>query len=337
MSECATTTGLQPLVSIGLPVYNGSNYIEVAIESILCQTLTDFELIITDNASTDGTESICRRFAARDRRIRYYRNDSNLGAGANFNRCFELATGKYFKWAAHDDLLAPTYLERCVAALEANPDAVLCQSLVRLIDAGGHSVGVYDSELKGANSAWTADRFAALVISTHWCTETFGLIRTEALARTRLIAPYFASDRALCAELALLGRCLQVPEPLFMNRDHPDRCVRAAYPDRRTVRHWYLPGAARPSLVDLCPMWSLYAEYWRMVGRHVPDRRQRLRCYGHLVRWLTVYWNAVRLLLEPVSALDPRVLAIATEIKHRVFGAARVALVSDTGRRLRHR
>ena len=337
MSERAGTSSRQPLVSIGLPVYNGSNYIELAIESILGQTLTDFELIITDNASTDGTEVICRRYAAREPRIRYHRNERNLGAGANFNRCFELAAGKYFKWAAHDDTLAPTYLERCVEVLEANPDAVLCQSLVRLIDARGNAVGVYDSELRGADSASPADRFVALVISTHWCTETFGLIRTAALARTRLIAPYFASDRALCAELALLGRCLQVPEPLFMNRDHPERCVRAAYPDRRTVRHWYLPGADRPSLVDLCPMWSLYAEYWRMVRRHVPDLGQRLRCYGHLVRWLGVYWNAVRLLLEPVSALDPRVLAIAVDVKHRLFGAARVALVSDSGERLRHR
>jgi glycosyltransferase involved in cell wall biosynthesis len=327
----------RPLVSIGLPVFNGSNYIVRAVESLLGQTFADFELIITDNASTDDTEAICRRYAARDRRIRYYRNDANIGAGANFNRCFELASAKYFKWAAHDDMLAPTYLERCVAALEANPDAVLCQSLVRLIDADGNSVGVYDSELKGADSASPSERFAALVISTHWCTETFGLIRTEALARTRLIAPYYASDRALCAELALLGRCLQVPEPLFMNRDHPDRCVRAAYPDRRSVRRWYLPGAAKPSLVDLCPMWSLYAEYWRMVQRHVPDRWERIRCYRHLLRWLVVYWNAARLLLEPVSALDPRVLALATNIKHRVFGVARVALVSDSGERLRHR
>jgi glycosyltransferase involved in cell wall biosynthesis len=325
------------LVSIGLPVFNGSNYIDVAIESILRQTLSDFELIISDNASTDGTEEICRRYAARDARVRYYRNASNIGASANFNRCFELASAKYFKWAAHDDTMAPTYLERCVAALETSPDAVLCQSLVRLIDANGNSVGTYDSELNGADSASPSQRFAALVISTHWCTETFGLIRAEALAKTRLIAPYFASDRALCAELALLGRCLQVHEPLFMNRDHPDRCVRAAYPDRRSVRRWYLPGAAKASLVDLCPMWSLYAEYWRMVQRHVPDRWERIRCYGHLLRWLVVYWNAVRLLLEPVSALDPRVLEVATTIKHRLFGAARVALMSDRGEQLRHR
>jgi glycosyltransferase involved in cell wall biosynthesis len=337
MSRGAMSDYRRALVSIGLPVFNGSNYIEVAIESILGQTLTDFELIISDNASTDDTEEICRRYAAQDARIRYHRNVSNIGASANFNRCFELASAKYFKWAAHDDVIEPTYLERCVAALESNPDAVLCQSLVRLIDADGNSVGIYDSELRGADSASTSRRFAALVISTHWCTETFGLIRAEALAKTRLIGHYFASDRALCAELALLGRCLQVPEPLFSNRDHPDRCVRAAYPDRRSVRYWYLPGAARPSLAELCPMWLLYAEYWRMVRRHVPERRERIRCYGHLLRWLVVYWNALRLLLEPVSAVDPRILAFAADIKHRLFGAARVALVSDSGRRLRHR
>ena len=118
-------TPIIPRVTIGLPVYNGQNYLVETLESLLAQTYTDFELVISDNASTDRTEAICRQYAAGDARIRYYRNDENIGASANYNRAFELGRGEYFKWAAHDDLLAPTYLERCVEVLDANPDVVL--------------------------------------------------------------------------------------------------------------------------------------------------------------------------------------------------------------------
>ena len=93
-----------PLVSIGMPVFNGEDYVEAALDSILTQTFTNFELIISDNASTDRTEEICNDFADSDDRIRYYRQEKNLGAAANFNRVFELSSGKYFKWAAHDAL-----------------------------------------------------------------------------------------------------------------------------------------------------------------------------------------------------------------------------------------
>ena len=95
-----------PRVSIGLPVYNGENYMAAAIDSLLAQTFTDFELIISDNASTDATEQICRDYAHRDGRIRYYREEVNRGAAWNFTHTFELARGEYFKWHAHDDLCA---------------------------------------------------------------------------------------------------------------------------------------------------------------------------------------------------------------------------------------
>ena len=103
-------TADRPRVSIGLPVYNGENFLEFALDSILGQTFQDFELIISDNASTDATESICRRYAAKDSRIRYYRNPNNQGAAQNYNRVFALARGEYFKWAAHDDVCKPNYL-----------------------------------------------------------------------------------------------------------------------------------------------------------------------------------------------------------------------------------
>ena len=113
-----------PKVSLGLPVYNGENFIAQAIESILAQTFTDFELIITDNGSTDRTPKICEAYAARDRRVAYSRNPENLGAAPNFNRAFALSSGRYFKWVAHDDLIAPEFLARCVKVLDNDPSVV---------------------------------------------------------------------------------------------------------------------------------------------------------------------------------------------------------------------
>ena len=126
----------RPTVSIGLPVHNGAAFLAEAIESIPAQTFTDFELVISDNASTDRTPEICRSYTAADGRIRYYRQEANIGAARNYNVVFQRSSGKYFKWAAHDDLIRPTYLARCVAALEADPEAVLCHSIVEIAGPG---------------------------------------------------------------------------------------------------------------------------------------------------------------------------------------------------------
>ena len=117
---------MRPRVTIGIAVYNGAKYLDQAIQSVLAQTFTDFELIISDNASTDSTEDVCREYAARDPRVRYTRSARDLGPAENYNRCFRAARGEYFKWHAHDDVCLPTFLERCVATLDAAPGAVLC-------------------------------------------------------------------------------------------------------------------------------------------------------------------------------------------------------------------
>src|SRR5215510_10355296 len=116
----------QCLLSVGLAVYNGEEFLDEAIRSILAQTLTNFELIISDNASTDRTSEICQKYVRIDPRIRYHRNEANIGGANNENQTFRMARGKYFRWAAHDDVLAPTLLARCVEVLEERPDAVLC-------------------------------------------------------------------------------------------------------------------------------------------------------------------------------------------------------------------
>ena len=129
--------GHQPPVTIGLPVYNGQDHVRAAVESILAQTYTDLELLVCDNASTDATGDIIAELAAQDARIRYHRNPKNIGLIGNFNLAYRLSRSPYFKWAAVDDLCAPTLLEKCVAVLDADPGVVLCHSRTDIIGANG--------------------------------------------------------------------------------------------------------------------------------------------------------------------------------------------------------
>jgi glycosyltransferase involved in cell wall biosynthesis len=302
---------MPPRVSVGLPVFNGENFISQTIASILAQTFTDFELIISDNASTDRTEAICRNYVAQDPRIRYYRNDRNLGAAANFNRVFALASSEYFKWAAHDDALAPEYLSECVKGLDDNPSAVLCQTLIQRIGPAGEALSIYDSHLTGTASARPSERFAALVLTIHLCTEVFGVIRREALNRTWLISAYGQADMTLLAELALVGPFVQIRQPLFLHRDHPGRFQQRFSGNRDEVLAWY---GAKASARGLWSWWSYYCDLFRMV-RRLRSRSERLRCYGHLLRWLSVNENFKCLACDALWALDPRTVAALRKLR----------------------
>jgi len=131
-----------PRVSIGLPVYNGEDYLAEAVDSILAQTFEAFELILSDNASTDATEEICRGYETQDPRVRYFRSPTNRGAAWNYNNTVHMAnSSEYFKWAAHDDTCAPEYLRKCVEVLDRDPEVVLCHTTTIDIDAQGQFSG----------------------------------------------------------------------------------------------------------------------------------------------------------------------------------------------------
>jgi glycosyltransferase involved in cell wall biosynthesis len=225
-----------PKVSIGLPVYNGEAFLPQAIDHLLAQTFRDFEIIISDNASTDRTSQICLQYANRDGRIRYVRNDTNLGAIANFNRTFELSRAPLFKWAAHDDLHRPTYLANCVRLLDGDADTVLAHSATAFIDGDGGEFP-FDAETETyvdpktairqrpdspeiGNSPVAVQRFWHVLAGARWGTHMFGVIRREALLQTRLLPNFAGSDRAMLAELVLLGRFKSVYDRLFLKRFH---------------------------------------------------------------------------------------------------------------------
>jgi glycosyltransferase involved in cell wall biosynthesis len=192
-------------VGIGLPVYNGENYLCTAIESVLAQTFTDIALIISDNASTDGTREICLRYARADHRVQYHRSDVNRGLLWNFNQVFRLCTSEYFMWFSHDDALEPAYVERCVLILDADPTAVLSFSACRDIDGEGQTIGVRRSTV-AMDSSDPIARFREGIRLEHLCESWCGLTRSDAIRRTPLFGSYADYDRVMIAELGLRGR-----------------------------------------------------------------------------------------------------------------------------------
>lgn len=207
----------QPLVSIGMPVYNGAKYLREALDSLLAQEYSNFELIISDNASTDATEAICREYVARDARIQYHCAAQNQGAVWNFNRVFELSQGEYFMWAAFDDLRAPQYVSRCVEALKAEPEAAFCCTGIQFIDESGCAVGEGVAVTRSLGVGTRLERIKELAMSTGWY-DSYGLIRRSTLAKTRLALPTWGGDVILVTELCLRGGVIKLPEKMFLYR-----------------------------------------------------------------------------------------------------------------------
>jgi glycosyltransferase involved in cell wall biosynthesis len=294
MNEGDMMSTKPPKISIGLPVRNGEEYLEESIDSILVQTYTDFELIISDNASTDRTEAICRAYAAKDERVRYHRNPVNIGGANNGNLTFQLARGEYFRWAAHDDVCEPELLASCIAVLEREPEIVLCASQILPIDEQGNET--YDfgmGHAKGnaghgdertvtrelAVSPQPHARFYDIALRPHACEAVYGLIRADILRKTRLEQNYTDSDRILLSELALRGRFFEVPVSLFRKRWHSKN----VHVDMRARMAWFNPDAkGKITFVH----WNRFFGYLTTINRVPMSWYVRLRCYLIMVVWL---------------------------------------------------
>lgn len=266
-------------VSVGMPVYNSEKYIEQALTAILKQTYTDFELIISDNASTDRTDEICKAYAAGDKRIRYYRNQTNLGASKNFNRVFELSRGTYFRWAAYDDLLAPQTIERCLEVLEREPEAVLCYPKTINIDENGNTINYYEDDFAfGSRDPRRRFREFLQRIYRYNCNAMFGLIRRSALEGTSLIGNYHSSDKVLLAQLVLKGQFREVPEYLFFKRFHADISTVALKTEKEFAEWHDTSRKGRPAF----PTIKRTTEFVKSIHNSPLDWQERIYCYGSL-------------------------------------------------------
>jgi glycosyltransferase involved in cell wall biosynthesis len=269
-----------PRVTVGIPVFNGETYVSQAIESILGQTFAEFELIISDNGSTDETGQICRQFAAKDGRIRYYREEINRGAAWNHNRLVELARGEYFKWQCCDDFSAPEMIARCVSELDRDPELVLCYGRFVRVDKHGAILGVKDSTVQGMASV--PQRFHSLIHRRDACEEIYGVLRTAVARQTRLIGPYTNSDDTFLAEMILRGKFGRLSEPLIYYRLHAGQSTKA-YKNRVQRMKWF--NTAHRGLFVL-PSCIVVREYLSLIGRAPLPSSERLRCYLYMVPWM---------------------------------------------------
>jgi glycosyltransferase involved in cell wall biosynthesis len=281
--------GNSPRVSIGVPVYNGENYLQEALDSLLNQTYEDFEIILSDNASTDKTREIAESFAARDPRIRYFRNEENLGAARNYNLVFELARGDYFKWAAHDDLCGPELLEQCVSVLDGDPSIVLCYPKTKEINDYGEVTKKFPDEPDISMSS-ASKRYYQCVCVAHPQVAVFGLIRRSALEQTRLIGYYSSSDRVLLGELALIGKFHEVPEYMFFMRNHAQAHWRAL-PKRQQRIAWFDPRRAGKITF---PHWRLLFEHYVSIFKSPQSAKEKLLCSVYMGMWIVRYWRRLR-------------------------------------------
>lgn len=268
-------------VTVGMPVYNAERYLAEALESVLAQTYRDFQLIICDNASTDGTPDLCREYASGDSRIHVVASTSNRGAAWNYNRSFELCRTPYFMWVAHDDRLLPTFLEKAVDVLERDLRVALCYSRTRFIGPDGAPLKVAEDDLHldDPDPVLRFRRFLLRYRVPDFCNPIFGLFRTAVLEKTGRIGPYQSSDMILLGETALNGLLIEIPEVLFERRDHPDRSVlKYATPEQRA--EWFLPGSgAKKQHVE--HRW--FFEYLRAIRRAKLGPTETLECVQALL------------------------------------------------------
>jgi glycosyltransferase involved in cell wall biosynthesis len=288
-------------LTVGLPVFNGERFLRPALDSILGQTHGDFTLVASDNASSDATVEILEEYAGRDRRIVLLRSDTNRGAAWNYNRVFAECRSTYFKWAAADDMLAPTCLERSLALLEASPaGVVLAYPRTQVIDEAGTVVGEIHDNLASAPGAPPHARFRKVIANVVYGNVIFAVMRSDALRKTRLHGSFPSADYVMLAELALVGEFREIPEPLFLRRLHdetsmsanptPEMLTQWLDPHRRVVRRRTLsllsqhvraihhvrlsPGERAQAYAAIATTWARRQARLRTRFRHLVGRRQ---------------------------------------------------------------
>jgi glycosyltransferase involved in cell wall biosynthesis len=272
-----------PRLSVGLPVYNGEDYLAESIEALLDQTYQDFELILSDNASTDGTAGICRRYAQQDSRVRYVRQPRNIGCAPNHNFVVGEARGELFKWASSDDLYARDLLDGCVGALDEDPRIVLAHCWTAIVDPASEVTKLIEYPL-ATTSPDPVERFRSLLFEDGG-DDDGGVIRMNVMRSIAPLGSYWHSDRTIVMEMALHGPFYMIPDWLYFRREHPARALRA-YP---TARSWCTNMDPRRADAVRHPTVRLYGEY---IGAYIaaiwrspqPPAVKR-QCYRYLIEW----------------------------------------------------
>jgi glycosyltransferase involved in cell wall biosynthesis len=299
-----------PRLSIGLPVYNGENFLAESLDALLGQTFEDFELIISDNASTDGTADICRRYEKQDSRIKYVRQPRNLGCAPNHNVLLDHARGELFKWASHDDLYGRDLIERCVEALDAYPQVVLANCWTAMIDSSRNVIKAVRYPL-ATESPRAPERFRSMLFEKGG-DDDGGVIRMSMLRRIRPYDSYYHSDRTHVTEMALQGPFYHVPDWLYFRRDHPGSSIRAFTTARTNCTNLDPRRADRLRHPVVRLLGEYVLAYVTMIQRAPLSAADKRECYRHLVSWATS--RAVPREEEETSAVTDAVVSVEAAV-----------------------
>ena len=232
-----------PLISVGIPVYNGDRFLSQALSSLMEQSYANCEFIISDNASTDQTQAICEEFASHDPRISYFRQRKNIGAPRNWNFVVSKASGMFFKWASANDLCDPEFIAQTGNVLLADPSIVLCYGLTMLVNEEGKPIEVYKGD-RSYNEALPSSRFKSVHTYLTLNNAQSGIFRLDTLRRTQLDRLYPTGDLNLIAELALYGKLHLIPEVLLYRRQSKETFTTMLTP--LELQRVYDPDASGP-------------------------------------------------------------------------------------------
>jgi glycosyltransferase involved in cell wall biosynthesis len=279
---------VKPLVNIGMPIYNAEKFICQALDSLLKQDYEYFELIISDNHSTDSTQEICLDYMARDKRIRYLRNEMNVGAIKNFNKVFEISHGEYFMWHAHDDYREPNYISSCLEIMEKNPNVILCCTDALLDENGGHR----RLQENFSTIGMSPNRRFRKILWNNSCASIYGIIRSRVLRKTGLLKNVFGPDNLLLAELSLMGEFFQLPLVLFKISIRSGNIVRKV----KAVFETLLPNDPRASFF---PFTKLAIEHWKLIRSSKLTRKERF-----LALWDIIFCFSLK---YKIFLLDPAI------------------------------
>jgi hypothetical protein len=273
-----TRAASTPRVTVGMPVYNAAKWLGASIESILEQTWQDLELVISDNASTDGSFEIAQDYAKKDERIRVYRNRVNVGVNRNYSMLVAHARGEYFKWASSSDLCERTFIEKCVAVLDVYSDIGLCYPRTKLFVHDPERGDEYHVGVQTLDDD-PLTRFRHVLEHIALNNAINGVIRMTVLRPTGLVRPHYSSDITLVAEVALRSKIFELPEVLFFRRF--EQSTSTALQDPKRTRQFHFP---TPSFGMLFQGWRRCWGYLSAVAHADLTLSQRLRAFGYVIK-----------------------------------------------------
>lgn len=287
-----------PLVSVGIPVYNGENHLREALESLLAQTYQNFEILTSDNCSSDGTQTISEEFTARNSRVRYVSHSENRGASASYNYLVHHTTGKYFKWAGHDDLCRSDFLRKCIDQLERDISVCLAATKTTIIDQNSLEILKLDREFSASSDIFSVrvKDYSRFYESDRDANQVFGVYRRSSLLKTSLIANYPASDLLLLGQIAMLGKVMLIDSPIFYRRDHDNTSLRANSTPSK-VAQWF--DTSKTENNRPLHYFSRLRDLLVFLPKAPGSLKEKLVALSSIARWV---WRKKRLFLNQLKA-----------------------------------